>query len=262
LSGFEGVSRFATASMDELLPPRESSEVSPGLPGECVPELVSCILPAYNAERWIAESLRSVFAQTYRPLEAIVVDDGSTDHTAEVVATFGEEVIGLKQPNAGPAVALNRGIRASRGEFLAFLDADDLWPPTKLELQVARLRERPELAACYGLVQNFWDESVKIEEDTLRGHRIMDPLPGLVTGTLLARRSTFGRVGLFENRRHAYALEWALRLRDADLAHEILPEVLLLRRYHDANMSRAGGADSREQVLDLLKRSIDARRGG
>jgi hypothetical protein len=78
----------------------------------------------------------------------------------------------------------------------------------------------------------------------------------------MARRSTFARVGLFEDRRHAYALEWALRLRDGNLPHEVLQEVFLLRRYHDANMSRAGGSDSREQVLDLLKRSLDARRGG
>ena len=212
--------------MDDDSPSSELSEAPAGLSGECVPMLVSCILPAYNAERWLDAALRSVFAQTYRPLEAIVVDDGSIDRTAEVVATFGEQVIGLRQANAGPAVALNRGIRASRGEFLAFLDADDLWPPTKI------------------------------------GHRILDPLPGLVTGTLLARRSTFARVGLFEDRRHAYALEWALRLRDGNLPHEVLQEVLLLRRYHEANMSRAGGADSREQVLDLLKRSLDARRGG
>ncbi len=177
------------------------------------------------------------------------------------MASFGDRVIGLAQSNAGPARALNHGIRASRGEFLAFLDADDLWPPTKLALQVARFRESPELAACYGLVQNFWVESVKIEAEKLRGHRILEPITGFVCGTLLARRSTFERIGLFEDRRHAYALAWALKLRDEGIPHEVLPEVLLLRRYHEDNMSRDGGASSREQVLDLLKRSLDARRG-
>jgi len=248
--------------MDSFPPSRESSGTSEQLLGPGVPELVSCIIPAYNAERWLGDALRSVLDQTYRPVEAIVVDDGSTDRTAEVVASFGDRVVGLGQPNAGPAVALNRGIRASRGEFLAFLDADDLWPPIKLEIQVARLREVPELAAGYGLVQNFWVDDVKIEEETLSGHRILKPIPGLVTGTLLARRSTFARMGLFEDRRHAYALEWALRLRDGGVPHEVLEEVFLLRRYHESNMSRDGGANSREQVLDLLKRSLDARRGG
>ena len=227
-----------------------------------VPTLVSCIVPAYNAERWLGDALESVFAQTHAPIETIVVDDGSTDGTAGVLERYGERIVGLRQPNAGPAAALNRGILASRGEYIAFLDADDLWPPRKLELQMARFRAVPELAACYGLVQNFWDDSVKIEAEALRGHRILDPVPGLVTGTLLARRSTFGRLGPFVDQRHAYALDWALRLRHEELLHEVLDEVLLLRRYHEWNMSRDGGARSREQVLDLLKRNLDARRGG
>jgi glycosyltransferase involved in cell wall biosynthesis len=248
--------------MDRSPPSRESPEQSESLFGPGVPKLVSCIVPAYNAERWLSEALGSVLDQTYRPVEAIVVDDGSTDRTFDIVASFGDRVVGLRQLNAGPALALNHGIRASRGEFLAFLDADDLWPSGKLELQVARLREAPELAACYGLVQNFWVDGLKIEEESLRGHRILEPIPGLVTGTLLARRSTFARVGLFEDRRHAYALAWAMRLRDRDLPHEVIDEVLLRRRYHEGNMSRDGGPGSREQVLDLLKRSLDARRGG
>jgi glycosyltransferase involved in cell wall biosynthesis len=234
-----------------------SSLAEPG-----VPTLVSCILPAYNAERWLGDALESVLAQTYAPIETIVVDDGSTDGTPGVVARFGERIVGLRQPNAGPAAALNRGMLASSGEYLAFLDADDLWPPRKLDLQMARFRAVPELAACYGLVQNFWVDSVKIEVEALRGHRILDPVPGLVTGTLLARRSTFGRLGPFVDQRHAYALDWALRLRHGGLLHEVLEEVLLLRRYHERNMSRDGGARSREQVLDLLKRNLDARRGG
>lgn len=234
-----------------------SSLAEPG-----VPTLVSCIVPAYNAERWLGDAIESVFAQTYEPIETIVVDDGSTDGTSDVVASFGERVVGLRQPNAGPAAALNRAILVSRGEYLAFLDADDLWPPRKLELQMARLRAVPELAACYGMVQNFWTDDMKIEADALRGHRILEPIPGLVTGTLLARRSTFERLGLFVDQRHAYALDWALRLKHAGLPHEVLDEVLLLRRYHEGNMSRDGGARSRDQVLDLLKRNLDARRGG
>ena len=227
-----------------------------------VPTLVSCIVPAYNAERWLGDALESILAQTYQPLEILVVDDGSTDGTPDVVASFGERIVGLRQPNAGPASALNRGLGASRGELVAFLDADDLWPPRKLELQAARLSAAPELAACYGLVQNFWTDDVKIEAEALRGHRILSPLPGLVTGTLLARRSTFDRLGPFVDQRHAYALDWALRLKHAGLAHEVLDEVLLLRRYHQGNMSRDGGARSRDQVLDLLKRNLDARRSG
>lgn len=233
------------------------SALGPGTPG-----LVSCVIPAFDAERWLTEAVQSVLDQTWSPIEVIVVDDGSTDDTPAIAAAFGGRVRVLRQPNAGPAVALNHGIRESRGEFLAFLDADDLWPPGKLALQMARLAADTGLHACYGLVRNFWVEELKIEEEALAGHRIREPIPGLVTGTLLARRATFAEAGLFEDRRHAYALDWAMRLKERGIPHEILPEVLLRRRYHEGNMSREGGARSREQVLDLLKRTLDSRRGG
>ena len=233
-----------------------SSLAEPGVPG-----LVSCIVPAWNAERWLRDALESALGQTYAPIEVIVVDDGSTDGTAGVLHAFAGRVVALRQPNAGPAAALNRGLLASCGEYLAFLDADDVWPPAKIERQLARLRAAPHLAACYGLVQNVWTDEVKIEAEALRGHRIRDPVPGLVTGTLLAPRATFARLGPFADQRHAYALEWALRLKQAGLPYEVLDEVLLVRRYHAGNMSREG-ADSRDEVLALLKRNLDARRGG
>lgn len=233
-----------------------AAALGPGAPG-----LVSCVIPAYQAERWLADAVRSVLDQTWSPVEVIVVVDGATDRTLEVAASFGERIRVLRQSNAGPAVALNHGIRESGGEFLAFLDADDLWPREKLALQLARLAADPALQACYGRVQNFWVEEMKIEEQALKGHRILDPIPGLVTGTLLTRRVTFAEVGLFEDRRHAYALDWAMRLKERGIPHEVLDEVLLLRRYHEGNMSREGGARSRDQVLDLLKRALDAKRG-
>jgi glycosyltransferase involved in cell wall biosynthesis len=237
--------------------PNAAPALGPGTPG-----LVSCVIPAYQAERWLADAVRSVLDQTWSAVEVIVVDDGSTDRTHDVAASFGDRVRVLRQPNAGPAVALNHGIGESSGELLAFLDADDTWPREKLELQVARLVADPGLQACYGMVQNFWVEELKIEEEALIGHRIRDPIPGLVTGTLLTRRATFDEVGLFEDRRHAYALDWAMRLKERGIRHEVLDEVLLFRRYHEGNMSREGGARSRDQVLDLLKRALDAKRGG
>jgi glycosyltransferase involved in cell wall biosynthesis len=217
------------------------------------------IVPAYQVEPAIGKVVAELVAIWPDPDAVIVVDDGSTDRTAEVAAGFGDRVRVLRQPNAGPAAALNHGIRESRGEFHAFLDADDRWPPEKLALQLARLAAEPALRACYGRVQNFWVDELKIEEEALSGHRIREPVPGLVTGTLLAPRATFAEVGLFTDSRHAYALDWAMRLKERGIPYAILDQVLLLRRYHESNQSR-DGARSREQVLDLLKRSLDARR--
>ena len=111
--------------------------------------LVSCIVPVYNGERYLREALDSILAQTYRPLEIIVADDGSADGTAGVVATFGDQVRYVRQHNQGPSSARNLGIRVPTGDFIAFLDADDLWHPEKLARQIARFQTR--LNSIYAL---------------------------------------------------------------------------------------------------------------
>ena len=97
--------------------------------------LVSVIIPVYNGQAYLRPTLKSVFAQDYRPLEVIAVDDGSIDRSAEIIRSF-PEVVYLYQDNRGHAAARNAGISAANGEFLAFLDADDLWPPDKLNLHL------------------------------------------------------------------------------------------------------------------------------
>jgi glycosyltransferase involved in cell wall biosynthesis len=104
---------------------------------------VSAIVPAFNYGRYLSAAIDSALAQTYPLLELVVVDDGSTDETAAVLASYGERVRVLRQDNRGPAAARNAGIAAARGELLAFLDADDGWHPRKLELQVERLAAEP-----------------------------------------------------------------------------------------------------------------------
>src|SRR5438093_12571348 len=104
--------------------------------------MISCVVPVFNGERYLAEALESILEQSYRPLEIIVADDGSTDGTRAVVAHYGTQVRYLWQPNSGPAAARNLGLSAARGEFVAFLDADELGHPEKLERQMARFAAR------------------------------------------------------------------------------------------------------------------------
>lgn len=110
---------------------------------------VSVIIPAYNAAATIAGTVESVLAQTFRDFEIIAVDDGSTDRTREILAGFGDRVRLIEQHNNGPAAARNVGARASSGEYLAFLDADDLWRTTMLERAVAALDANPEASLVY-----------------------------------------------------------------------------------------------------------------
>jgi glycosyltransferase involved in cell wall biosynthesis len=223
---------------------------------------VSCIVPVYNGERYLAQALESIVSQSHQQLEILVVDDGSTDGTAAVAAGYAPRVRYLAQQNAGPAAARNRGVAAAGGEFVAFLDADDLWHRDKLARQIARFTARPELDYCVGHVQNFWEAELREEAERFEGHARGHPIAGYVTGTLVARKSLFQRVGNFNpSLGHGDAADWFLRADAAGAVKEMLPDVLLYRRLHQNNRSRVLAADSRGEFLHLLKRALDQRRG-
>ncbi len=225
------------------------------------PHLISCIVPVFNGERYLAEALESILNQSYRPLEIVVADDGSSDNTVAVVARYGTRVRYLWQPNSGPAAARNLGLSTALGEFVAFLDADDLWHPEKLERQMARFAARPELDVCVAHVQNFWIPELREEEERFRNHRVSRPLPGYVTETLLARHSLFKAVGPFNAAlNHGDSTEWFLRAAKHGAVMELLPDVLSYRRLHQANRSRLLASGSRDEYLKIVKTLLDHRR--
>jgi glycosyltransferase involved in cell wall biosynthesis len=218
--------------------------------------LVSCIVPVFNGVHDVMRALDSIFAQAHRPLEVIVVDDGSTDETGAVIAAYGEHVRYVRQENAGPAAARNRGIRAARGALIAFLDQDDRWHPDKLAHQLTAFASRPSTDACVGHVESVWDDDTPRQADQPRAGVV----PGYVTGTLLARREVFDRVGLFDAELwFVDSLEWFSRAVDAGITIAVLPEVLLYHRVHGGNLSRRGD-DSRAETLRVIKRTLDRRR--
>src|SRR5690348_12724766 len=106
---------------------------------------ISVIIPTYNHARFLAAAIDSALSQTLKPTEVIVVDDGSTDETSSVLEAFGDKVRVIRQKNHGVAGARNRGAEMAAGEYLAFLDADDVWLPRKLEMQVSRFQAEPGL---------------------------------------------------------------------------------------------------------------------
>ncbi len=225
--------------------------------------LISCIVPVYNGERYLGETLDSILAQTHRPIEVIVVDDGSTDGTAAVVAGYADRVRYIRQPRAGPLVAYNRGVASARGAYLAFLDADDLWHPDKLARQMARFQERPDLALCITHVQNFWIDALAVEAARFRGHRRGQPVPGYTVVTLLARAEVFDRIGQFDAAlRRRFQADWFARARDHGVTLELIPDVLAYRRLHASNMSRGDHGSIRDDYLTVVKRSLDRRRAG
>jgi glycosyltransferase involved in cell wall biosynthesis len=200
--------------------------------------LVSCIVPVFNGERYVCEALASILAQTYRPLEIIVVDDGSTDDTPATVARFADRVVYVRQAHAGPAAARNRGLAASKGEFVAFLDADDLWHSEKLTRQMARFAAQPGLELCITHVRKFWIPELEHEKERLLAHPSTQEQPGYVCQCLVARRSVFDKIGTFDvSLSIGEDTDWFLRAADQGLTIEVLPHLLVYRRMHQDNLS-------------------------
>jgi glycosyltransferase involved in cell wall biosynthesis len=226
-----------------------------------MPSLISCIVPVYNGEKYLAEAIESIVKQSYRPIEIIIADDGSTDCTAMVAERYNKQIRYLRQANAGTAAARNLGLSVAAGEFVAFLDADDLWHPEKLTRQMACFREFHELDCCVAHAQNFWIPELIEEEKKFRDHRMSKPLPGYVTGTLLTRRDFFDAVGHFNiSIKHADDTEWFLRANERRAVMKLLPDVLLYRRLHYTNFSRVKASNSRDQYLCVVKTALDRRR--
>jgi glycosyltransferase involved in cell wall biosynthesis len=218
---------------------------------------ISCIIPVYNGERYLREAIDSVLAQTCQALEIIVVDDGSTDGTGDIVASYGDRLRYVRHENAGPAAARNRGLSLVQAEYVAFQDADDLWHPEKLARQMARFLARPELDLCFTHLQNFWMPEMKGEVEHFRNHRFAGALPGYCAPSLLARRVLFDTVGRFNSGlRLSEDTDWILRAGERGVVMELLPDVLVYRRWHTTNMSRS----SRELLVDAVKASLDRRR--
>jgi glycosyltransferase involved in cell wall biosynthesis len=186
--------------------------------GEGKRPTVTVIIPAYNHGRFLGEALESVLAQTYQDLEVLVVDDGSTDDTQAVVARNAPSVHYIRQSHAGPAAARNRGIAASHGELIAFLDADDRWYPGKVAFQVAYLDAHPQAGVVFTkfLVTDEWGRALYAYPHTFRyGHNPFEALlvwPYGSMNTAMIKRVCLEKVGVFDENLTG-AEDWDLWLR-------------------------------------------------
>lgn len=168
--------------------------------------VVSVVVPAYNAAWCVRRAIDSVLKQTFRDFELLVIDDGSTDDTADVLATFGGAVRVVRQHNQGLSSARNAGIRAARGEFVAFLDADDWWLPGKLERQVSLLRAKPAVGfvSTAARVEDLDGRFLNLWPCTACSDAFLPRLFGAngdVAGSgsaVMARRRLFDEVGGFD----------------------------------------------------------------
>ena len=226
----------------------------PSRPGE--PGLVSVIVPAYQAEAFIAEALESALAQDHTATEVIVVDDGSTDGTAEIAAGYDVQV--LSRENGGPAAARNAGLALARGEFVTILDADDVCPEDRLSRQVDHLRRHPEHGIVLGLTEIFLTPGQPRPAHWPVAH-VGRPIPAHAS-TTLARAEVFQAVGGFDEAlRRCEDIDWLARVKDAGIQAGAIDHVVLRYRIHAGNTSR--DADANETaLLRVLRDSVRRQR--
>jgi hypothetical protein len=205
---------------------------------------VSVIIPAYNQGAYLKEALESVLAQTYPDFEAIVVDDGSTDTTSKVVHAYSDlRICYVYQENRGLSAARNTGIRHAQGEYLTYLDSDDLFLPEKLALLASELESRPDLGFVAG-------QAIPIDEQGHRIGKIYDaPIPEDTTrlllsnplhvGSVMLRREWQDKAGFFDETLRSYE-DWDMWLRLVRLGCKTgwVPRPVSLYRFHTAQMTR------------------------
>jgi glycosyltransferase involved in cell wall biosynthesis len=221
--------------------------------------LVSIIIPVYNGEKYLGEATESILAQTYRPIEIIVVDDGSTDGSSKVAQRFSDHVHYLYQSNRGCHAARNTGIKAARGSYYAFLDADDLWTEDKLARQIAVMEADPGLQIVFGHVSHFYSPDI----DAITKQKIQCPIekmPGYHHGTILVTRTAFLDIGLFSEKwACGEFLDWSFRAQEKGYRSVMMPEVVMKRRIHSSNRGILV-RDIRPDYVRVLKASLDRRR--
>ena len=163
--------------------------------------LISVVITAYNASKWIRATIDSIIAQTYPVLEVIVIDDGSTDDTDKVVASYGKNVKYIFQKNSGQPAARNVGIRMAQGNFIAFVDADDCWHPQKIEKQINLIQSQ---GWAWVVNDSEWvnPDGEKLEFPSLliqEGNILNALMMGnfIISATPVIRRDVFDQVGYF-----------------------------------------------------------------
>ena len=217
---------------------------------------VSVIIPVYNGSKYLAATLESVLAQTYALHEIIVIDDGSTDSSPEILQFYGDRLRVIRQPNQGVAVARNAGLKHASGDLISLIDQDDLWPADRTRVMVEALQGAPDAQLAAGLVDILYERS-----------RPPSPLDNFgvglrefYVGSLCIRRGLFDLLGIFHTGiGYADDVDFMMRRREAKVKTVYVDKITLRYRLHEGNTSQNRVATN-SHLMSALRESLKRRR--
>jgi glycosyltransferase involved in cell wall biosynthesis len=210
----------------------------------------SAIIPAFNTEAYITDAIRSIRDQTVPPREIIVVDDGSTDRTADVVRGLGADILLIRQENSGSGQATTTAFQAVTTGVIAGLDSDDVWLPHKMERQLQALERMPDVAACFARMRQFRhdpDGDGPVSDAWVRSAMVIRTHVALNVGPIV------GQVGDL--------VDWLARVREQGHRMHLIPEVLALRRIRPGSLTYSRTPERDSAYLEAARRAIVRRRG-
>lgn len=219
--------------------------------------LISVIIPTYNRENHICDAINSVLAQSYTNIEIIIVDDGSTDNTQQILQQYANRISYLYKENGGVSSARNLGLKQANGELIAFLDSDDIWINNKLSMQHKLLLEHPNADYVMGQLESLF--LTELSRNDIRNSST--PRFTVSSGCALFRRHCFEQVGLFNESLQIYEdMDWFYRAHEASLQIISHNHVVQLNKRHDHNITDSSKERRRYFSTRALKYSIERRR--
>jgi glycosyltransferase involved in cell wall biosynthesis len=216
---------------------------------------ISVIVPCYNCEAYVAETINSILNQTVKVNEIIVINDGSTDKSLEVLKTFGDKIVLISQENKGVCKTLNFGIRQSKSNYIAFLDSDDLWVPDKIENQILNIKDNPEYSIFAGGIRQFVSPEIKNHSYVF----IEYPQNSLSKITCLVKKEVFLNDGWFKEEGSLIDFfEWIELMNSKNEKIFFSKEILAHRRIRPNSLSQS--KEYYPNLLRFLKNRIDIKR--
>ncbi len=217
---------------------------------------ISVIIPVYNVGQYLDACIDSVLCQTFQDFEIIAINDGSTDNSLEILEKYQKKIRIFTQENAGLSKVLNLGISKSLGEYIAFLDGDDLWVKDKLEKQLNLIESEPHVDAVFGKIKQFLSDELLEKKDRFRFEEY--PASPFMKISILIKNTAFMRFGLFADVKFGDFVEWFDRVRSLGLNYLLSNEIIAFRRIRENSMSQQNGYY--ESLLHILKKKIEAKR--